>query len=160
MDKKQGALFIAYIKDQLSNIYKDGNWVTQGIRDKLLALTPEKGTLLIPPFSHTIAQQLAHMGAWRDFVAAKLKGEEKEIEVNSSDDWPSGRDWGKVVTDFRQSQTAILEALDQFDPGRLQEVVPGRKYTFAFMIQGLIHHDYYHFGQASAMLSAMERVEA
>lgn len=100
----------------------------------------------------SIAGLLLHVLAWRKYVIQKLQGED-EYELNPDQDWPdaTGINWEVLIREFADSQQELLEALSDFEASMLDDIVPGRGYTWGFMIQGLINHDVYHMAQVNLL---------
>jgi len=147
---------IENIKDQLTRFYDGGNWVTDGVLKKLSLLPETTAFSRLEGYTHTIAELLAHIIAWRKFVLSRLQGD-NEYDIDDASDWPIVQHWEDVLNQFRETHFELIHALDSFDPQRLEEVVAGRTYRFYFMLEGLIHHDYYHYGQIGALIAALQK---
>lgn len=96
--------------------------------------------------THSIIELVGHMTSWRVFVTERLLGNEG-FEVTDTLNFPVITDWLQALDSLRDSQTKLLQALEQFPSERLHEVVPNRPYKFFTMVHGIIHHDLYHLGQ-------------
>lgn len=96
--------------------------------------------------THSIIELVGHMTFWRRFVTESLLGNEG-FEVTDTLNFPVITDWLQALDSLRDSQTKLLQALEQFPSERLHEVVPNRPYKFFTMVHGIIHHDLYHLGQ-------------
>jgi uncharacterized damage-inducible protein DinB len=149
---------ISHIKNQFQQFYNGGNWVTTGARQKLLELDPSIIDQKQPGHRHTIAELVLHITAWRKFVLARLKGDDDfDIEDNTESDWPAFTSWDKVLEQFTEIQQDLEEALTSLDEKRLEEIVAGRTYRYAHMLQGMIHHDYYHYGQIGTLAASFTK---
>ncbi len=96
--------------------------------------------------SHSPAELVMHMIAWRNFVIRKLQGED-HYELSESDNFPSPIHWSQANDLLMKSQEELLQALSVFPSQKLDELVPNRSYSYAIMLHGIIHHDLYHLGQ-------------
>jgi uncharacterized damage-inducible protein DinB len=96
--------------------------------------------------SHSIIELVAHMAAWRNYVAEKLKGNDS-FELSDEQNFPEETDWNRTLASLEQSQYNLIQALEETPDDRLQQVVPNRKFKFYTMLHGIIHHDLYHIGQ-------------
>lgn len=144
-------------KVQLSEFYNGKSWVTDNFKKRVFSLPQDAALKKIKGFSHSVAELVSHMNAWRNFVLQKLTGnKDYDIEESSSVNWSNQNNWDKLRDDFELCHNDLLRAIENFPAERWNEKVPGRKYTFLYLICGVIQHDYYHYGQIGAMLSAIK----
>jgi uncharacterized damage-inducible protein DinB len=107
----------------------------------------------------SIAVLLRHIINWRVFVIKKLKGDaDYDIIIDELNDWDQikinhEKEWGQLKQEIRETQKEILELLVNCNNDLLDELVPGKKYTFGPILQSISQHDIYHLGQI-AMLNA------
>lgn len=144
---------------QLSEFYSEDNWVTINFKTKVLSLSAEKALMEVPGHTHTIARQVAHMLAWRNFALQKLTGNnDYGIIDNSLEDWPEVNHWETLVEKFDECHFNIVQAIQKFPPGKWDHKVPLRDYTFMYLINGILEHDYYHYGQIGSILAEIKRL--
>lgn len=143
---------------QLTEFHKgDEPWVTESFEDKVAILTAEKALKKLPAFNHTIAEIVAHMTAWRNFVSKKLQGDVTfDITDNTKSDWPDAVSWAETLNDFRQSQAILIHALNNFPDHKWKDIVPMRSYDFSYLVKGIVQHDYYHYGQIGCLIAAQK----
>ena len=96
--------------------------------------------------AHSASELVMHMAAWRNFVIRKLQGEDT-YEVSEQANFPSPTAWSQALDFLLISQENLLSALSVFPENKLEDTVPGRSYSYAIMLYGIIHHDLYHLGQ-------------
>jgi uncharacterized damage-inducible protein DinB len=150
--------FIQNIRHQLVDFYEGSLWVTEAFKTKVAPLPGEIALWKKPPFVYSIAGQVAHMAAWRNFVHQKIVHNDGfDIEDNSPQDWPPVNDWREVLKTFEKTQEYLLTDLHNFEAGRLDAIVPGRSYNFAHLLNGLVQHDLYHYGQIGTILAVIKR---
>lgn len=159
MENNTGVKAIAdRIKIQLTDFYTGNNWVTDNFRDKVLSINEEKAIKKMPGYSHSVSELVGHIVAWRNFVVQKLTGnDDYDIEEESKENWNDLQDWKTVITKFEAGHRHLLAAIETFPPGRWNENVPGRNYSFIYLICGIVHHDYYHYGQIGSVLAAINK---
>jgi uncharacterized damage-inducible protein DinB len=130
----------------LKRSYDRGAWHGPSVKEALESVTPEMSSARLP-HTHSIIELVSHMTTWRNFVIAKLQGEDYPVtdEIN----FPGQNNWSKAIEDLEESQAKLLTLVEQFPIEKLSELVPhpSAKYTFYTMINGIIHHDLYHTGQ-------------
>ncbi|MEL7002404.1 MAG: DinB family protein [Bacteroidota bacterium] len=112
------------------------------------------------PNGNSIGQIVEHMLNWRIFTLEKVKGnEEYDIEINSLLDWNkdktySQKDFLDIIQKLKATQNELVHLLHQHtDTDWLETKVPGKEYSFSFLIEGIIQHDIYHTGQIAMLKS-------
>ncbi|NNE76601.1 MAG: DinB family protein [Pricia sp.] len=112
--------------------------------------------------SKSIAILLKHMINWRVLVLKKLEGNKQfDIEINSADDWPilhidTEAEWNDLISELRETQEKLIQALTRHEDEFLALEVPGRDYDFDFLLKGIIEHDIYHLGQIALIYSMVK----
>ena len=122
--------------------------ILEGITFDMAMARPMRGV-------HSIYEIVAHSLHWRRFGLAQLRGD----GVNDSPDWlpwdgKEPADWEKLKADFAATQRELTGALEKLDDRLLDETSPSRTYSIRFLLNGLIQHDCYHFGQVSLLKRA------
>ncbi len=106
----------------------------------------------------SIIEIAAHMYQWRMFVIKKLEEEEDfDIELDSVKDWPDTSDlsWEDIKSNLSVSSDELIECLQGKDDAFLDSIVPGKRYNFRFLIEGIMQHDIYHLGQMNLIHSSL-----
>ena len=148
------------ILKQLNDFYDGNSWVTDNMKKKIFSLEPSIAFKKAANHSHSVAQQIAHIIAWRNFVVQKLTGNGNfDIEDNSLNDWPEPSDWNALIKEFKTHHENLIAAIKNFPVEQWNSKVPGRNYSFIYLINGIVEHDYYHYGQIGAVLAAIRRME-
>jgi hypothetical protein len=97
------------------------------------------------------------MNCWRKFVLEHLNGNTPySVEINSETDWvmkyeASESVWLKAISDLEKNQSNLQTALENLNEEQLDELVPGKKFSWYVLVHGLIHHDIYHSAQISLL---------
>lgn len=145
------------VKKQLAGFYEGDAWVTDNFSIRVLPLAPGKALQKVPGHNHSVAQLVGHITAWRNFVVQKLTGNDHyDIEDNSPEDWPRAEDWEAVSEAFKLCHENLIKEIDNFPPERWNSKVPGREYSFIYLVCGIVEHDYYHYGQIGGLLAAIQ----
>ncbi|MEO9475028.1 MAG: hypothetical protein ABJG41_05825 [Cyclobacteriaceae bacterium] len=58
---------------------------------------------------------------------------------------------------IKATQKELIQNIDRSDEALLNKTVPGKDYTFAYLIKGVIDHDIYHLGQLYYLISAAKK---
>lgn len=141
---------------QFSEMFHGENWVDLNIY-ALLILPYETAVHKRMEGKHTIFQIVNHSLVWRELLLKRLQGDKEfNIVQNDAADWNlkeeiSEGDWRQLTTAFKLNQKEILLNLKDQPDGLLAQIVPGRAYNFDCLINGIIFHDYYHFGQVAML---------
>ncbi|WP_316813395.1 DinB family protein [Pedobacter heparinus] len=143
---------------QMNEFYSGDPWVTENFEHKVATMDADTALKRIPDFNHTIAEIVEHMAAWRYFAVRKLKGDtEFDIIDNTNSDWPEVDSWEFTLNNFHQSQCSLIEALNNFQDEKWTTIVPQREYNFRYLLNGVLQHDYYHYGQIGCLIAAQEK---
>ncbi|HEX9650513.1 MAG TPA: DinB family protein [Cyclobacteriaceae bacterium] len=133
-------------------VYDGEPWYGPSVKSILSDLT-EDHRVLRTGESHSINELIFHMVAWRNMIAQTLEGNNEYVVSDEENFKPHANKYSlKEATEaLEMSQVLLLKALSTFDADKLQEKVPGKKYSYYQLIQGIIHHDVYHAGQISLL---------
>lgn len=144
------------IIDLLNDAYEsDEAWHGPSVVASLKNVSPAIAEARLTPNTHSIAEIVYHITTWRIFAVRKLQGDHN-FDVRTPDgDWKvfgmvDDFEWETLQMELSLSQDELITCLEQKeDDAYLDELVPGRDYTFYTLLHGMIHHDLYHAGQIS-----------
>ena len=149
-----------HLINRLEQVYSGDPWYGSCIADIL------NQQFVDPNFSigngNSIGQIVEHMIAWRHFTMEKLKGN-GEYDITSTTDWQKGKtystsDFSRLAEDFKTSHKELITLLSrQSSDEWLANEVPGRKYNFEYLMEGILEHDIYHLRQISLLKSGSEK---
>ncbi len=149
----------------LSKIFEGQPWFGESVMAKLENVPYIIGDKACIPESHNAAQIVAHMISWKNFTLEKLQGNVNfDILKDSKEDWPeihvnSRQDWEDLKHRLVSAQSRIYEFLKSQEDSFLDEKVPGRNYTYEYLLKGMEHHDIYHLGQIGIIQSQLKNQE-
>ena len=109
---------------------------------------------------HSLWEILNHVTVWTKVVQRRLNGE--AVDPTGADDWPPAGDtsdaaWQAAVASFRAAQQELLAKLKSMSNDELGMFAPGQKYSYSFMLHGLVQHHLYHAGQMALLKKAGTR---
>ncbi|HEY5692459.1 MAG TPA: DinB family protein [Cyclobacteriaceae bacterium] len=133
------------IINTLKDVYNGNPWHGPSITNVLSKLSENKLNAKIGN-GHSIVELILHIVAWRTFAIKKLKGDH-DYNVDDEANFPKGRSLKDALDQLDNSQAELMDAINHFDPQKLNEEIPGKKYSYYKMIAGITHHDLYHLGQ-------------
>ncbi|WP_099153071.1 DinB family protein [Flavilitoribacter nigricans] len=142
---------------QLEDLYSGNNWVAVGTQDLLDGIDGATALQKKLENRHSILEILQHLNAWRTFLLKRLQGD-SVFTLSQNDgveypDHPSARPemWDEARKNYHQLHVAIIDQLQRSPESLLGQTVPQRTYNFAFLINGVVQHDFYHLGQISLL---------
>ena len=147
----------ARIQKLLKRNWEGPMWHGNTIKEALKDVSWEKAYYKPANFSHNIYEYVKHMCCWRRFVTEYLKGNNTySVEMNSETDWITKYEqtevsWLEALNELENSQTELVNAFGGFTDEKLDEQVPGKKFSWYVMIHGLVHHDIYHSAQIAIL---------
>ena len=157
---------IEEIVRSLSETFEGGPWYGKSVMRKLENVPYVIGYKSCVPESHTVAQIVGHLIAWKRFAVEKLKeNKEYSLEVDTQEDWPnievhSQKEREELKRKLVATQSEIYELLNEKnDDSFLEEKVPGKDYNFGHLLKGLVQHDIYHIGQIGLIESQLKKKE-
>jgi len=128
-------------------------WHGQSVWETLQNISAEEAAAHPIPESHSIWDYLLHLINWRDYAIRTLLDDQPYIvELNTEKDWTTITDfspeaWQAALELYKNSTDELSEAIKILDDSKLEEIVPGHKFTFYTLLHGVIQHDIYHSGQ-------------
>jgi len=136
---------LSKIAETLKQTYNGDAWHGPSVMATLSNLSGDEARAKIGN-GHSIIEIVSHMTSWRNFAIQKLTGHDS-FDVSEKANFPTEPDWNVVLKKLNESQEELLNALTRFTEEKLQDQVPGRKYSYYKLLHGIIHHDLYHLGQ-------------
>lgn len=130
-------------------------WHGPSLVEVLRGVTPKMADKRLNPAIHTIAEIVFHLTTWRIFAVRKLQGDvnfdiktqEKNWKVFSIVD---DLEWETLQMEMSLSQEELISELEKKENDVfLEDIVPGRDYSYYTLLHSLMHHDLYHAGQIS-----------
>ena len=151
------------IIDLLNTTYEgEEAWHGPSVVDVLRGVTPDMAGKRISPNTHSIAELVFHMTSWRIFCVKKMQGD-ATFDITTPDkdfgalpDKIDDFEWEALEMELSLSQEELINELDKRDDDEfLEDIVPGRDYTYYDMLHGIINHDMYHTGQIMILQKAL-----
>jgi uncharacterized damage-inducible protein DinB len=98
--------------------------------------------------SHSAVEILAHITAWRRFTIEKLNGN-REYKMTDEMNFPKVNlaNWEEERANLEVVHFDLIEAITRFPDREWETLVPGKDYSYAKLLSGLLQHDTYHLGQ-------------
>lgn len=151
------------IIDLLNTTYESEEaWHGPSVVESLRDVSPAMAGQRISPNTHTIAELVFHMTSWRIFCVKKMQNDPTfdittpEKNFGSFPDKIDDFEWEALQMELSLSQEELINELDKRDDDEfLEDIVPGRDYTYYDLLHGIINHDIYHTGQIVILQKAL-----
>lgn len=147
------------ILDQYDRAMNGAAWHGDPVWQILNGITADDAALRPVTSAHTIWEIVGHLAFWESVAARRLQGQRAGLEEGRNfppTPQPTAENWQATLDDFRASNSAFREALQGFDPARLDELSAAGKRSFYEEAHGLIEHNVYHAGQIALLKKAMK----
>lgn len=149
---------VAIIQDQMRRSFEGGAWHGPAVMQILKGVTARQAAAKPIPNAHSIWELVLHVTAWHRSVLARLQG--GLGRVSAARNFPAVTDtgeaaWRRAIAELRHSHAELMAGVKNLPKSRLSATVRGKKYTFEFMLHGVIQHDLYHAGQMALLKKSL-----
>jgi len=150
------------IVDQLKRSYMGEAWHGPSLMELLNEVDFEMASTHKLNNVHNIWEILLHISAWIKFTRKTLDDEPLPTRLDETEDWPpisnvNSKNWEDSVKSFQNENELLLKKLSKIDDSKLSDIVPGRNYSYYFLLHGVVQHNLYHAGQISLIKSSIIR---
>jgi len=148
---------VARIQDQARRAFEGEAWHGPSLGEVLAGVDFRMAAARPLPRAHGIWEIVLHLTAWKEAVRRRLEGE--AVELAPEQDWPAPPKpgearWNRALDALERSHRQLLAALSEMTDRGLAKGVPGKDYSFYFMLHGAVQHDLYHAGQIAVLRKA------
>jgi uncharacterized damage-inducible protein DinB len=149
---------ILRIIDLLNDTYESEQaWHGPSVVEVLRGVTSRMADKVVIPNTHSIAEIVFHMTTWRIFTVRKLQGDINFDIRTKEKNWKKFNhfdefEWETLQMELSLSQEELINELEKKTEDKfLEDIVPGRDYSFYTLLHGIVNHDLYHAGQISLL---------
>jgi uncharacterized damage-inducible protein DinB len=148
--------------DQIEKSITGPAWYGLSVVEAISDVNAEEALFRLDEGSHSIWQQVWHLNNWIGVFHNRLNGKETPW-LPEEEDWPSTeglneREWKKTQATMIESHKGFVEVARKLSDSQLNEQVPGKDYSFGFMLQGITQHVAYHTGQIVLVKKHLKRI--
>ncbi len=145
----------ARIADQLRCAFEGGAWHGPAVLELLADLDPSTAASHPLPDVHSIWELVLHIAAWDGAVNRRIVTG-KAVTLNDAQNFPPVKDksraaWKEAITLLKRAHNELVKTVAALPDSRLNERVPGKKYTVYVMLHGVTQHELYHAGQIAIL---------
>lgn len=148
--------------DQIEKSITGPAWYGLSLVEAVKDVNAEEALVRLDDSSHGIWQQVWHLNNWIGVFHSRLNGKEMSW-LPEEEDWPSTKnlteqEWKKARDTAVASHKRFAEQARKLSDSQLNQQVPGKDYSFAYMLQGIAQHVAYHVGQIVLVKKHLKRV--
>ncbi|WP_299224430.1 DinB family protein [uncultured Psychroserpens sp.] len=110
---------------------------------------------------HSIAEIISHLTLWRNEAILKIKTRTGSKTDDCEENWLTNttlkdKGWSKLKLEYDDTLTELIALLEEKDDAFLKEQYYDTdfkgNYDYAFLLNGMLHHDIYHLGQLGLII--------
>ncbi len=147
----------ARIADQLRRAFDGDAWHGPSVLELLSDVDAATAAAKPVPNAHSIWELLLHIAAWDGAALVRLTG--TKCQPTGADNFPpvskpTDAAWRKAIADTKRTHEKLVKVVAGLPDSRLRDRVPGKRYDFGHMLQGIAQHELYHAGQIAILKKA------
>jgi uncharacterized damage-inducible protein DinB len=149
---------IELIADQLQRSYSGEAWHGPSVQELLTDVTAEQALARPLAEGHCIWELTMHIGVWMSAARQRLAG--GPAKLTPQEDWPlidggSPAAWQQTLDALEQEHKQLKAAICLLPEPSLENQTPGKDYSLAFLLHGVVQHNLYHAGQIALLKKAL-----
>jgi uncharacterized damage-inducible protein DinB len=145
------------IADQLRRAFHGSAWHGPALLELLEDVDADTAAAKPLAEVHSIWELVLHVAVWDDAASRRLNGQKYQPTglVNFPlAPKPTEAVWRKCIAETRCTHDALVKTVAALPDSRLSDRVPGKRYDFYHMLQGIAQHELYHAGQIAILKKA------
>lgn len=149
-----------FIADRLLRTVPGPMWHGDAIGKLLERVSPAQALRHSVPGAHSIWELVLHMQAWA-IIAGQRLSFHAQPDPSDAEDWPavpksaSDEAWAAARAALANAYNELAASAQKLTAQQLDAVVPGRGYSVADMLLGVVEHGAYHGGQIGLLKRAL-----
>lgn len=157
MKKAQVSTEAARIADQLRRAFDGSAWHGPALLEILADVDGATAAARPIANAHSIWELVLHIAVWDRSGLVRLGGE--KYQPTGEDNFPlvkkaSEAAWRKAVAETKRIHEKLVKTVAALPDSRLPDRVPGKRYDFYHLLQGIAQHELYHAGQIAVLKKA------
>lgn len=157
---------IQNIIQQLVDVQEGKPWIGSSYASKLNEVDENKFFTRPLPDLHSIAEILSHLTLWRKETILKIQTGTGSKTDDCPENWRANEElrqegWQSIRSEYEKTLFELIELLKSKNDAFLDETYydtdfKGR-FTYSFVINGMLHHDIYHLGQIGIIIKYLNQ---
>ena len=145
------------IADQLRRAFYGSAWHGPALLELLEDVAAGTAASKPIPKVHSIWELVLHVAVW-DRAALRRLGGDKWQPTGVANfplvTAPTAAEWRKAIAATKRTHDTLVKTVAALPDSRLRDRVPGKRYDFYHMLQGIAQHELYHAGQIAILKRA------
>ena len=147
---------ISDLLEQMTEIQDGRPWIGSSFSKKMKNVSAEDFFRRPVEQMHSVAEIISHLTTWRNETLVKLKTGAGSLRDDDPSNWKGldvlkSKGQARILDEYHSSLSEILTYLESKSDGFLQEKYYDGdfqgEFSYAWLLQGMLHHDIYHLGQ-------------
>ncbi|HEX4784514.1 MAG TPA: DinB family protein [Candidatus Sulfotelmatobacter sp.] len=142
------------IADQLRRAFQGDAWHGPALLELLKDVDACAAAAKPLPNVHSIWELVLHVAVWDRAALRRLDGEKWQptgLANFPPVSTPTEAAWRKALTQTKRTHDTLVKTVAALPESRLSDRVPGKRYDFYHMLQGIAQHELYHAGQIAIL---------
>lgn len=153
---------------QMNEIQNGKPWIGSNFSKKMQLVSEEDFFRRPIKHMHSVAEIISHLTTWRRETLLKLESGTGCLTDDHPSNWKDPdmlRSLGRsdIMADYNKSLSGILSFLEEKSDDFLQKTYYDGdfkgEFTYAWLLQGMMHHDIYHLGQIGYIVKFLKYSE-
>lgn len=147
----------ALLAEQLRRAFEGDAWHGPALLELLKDVNASIAAAKPLPDVHSIWELVLHIEVWDAAALRRLAGEKTQPTGTNNfpiPPKPTEGAWRKTIAQATRVHAKLVKTVASLPESRLLDRVPGKKYDFYFMLQGIAQHELYHAGQIAILKKA------
>ena len=146
---------ISNLVEELQDIhFSESAWHGPGLLKILSGIDAKKASIRPLSDYQSIWELVLHISKWEEVFCLRLEGQSITEPVEG--DWPSLEDrsetsWQSAIQFLNRTHKRLIDNVSKLSEADLTKMVPGKDYTTAYMLHGIVRHHVYHAGQIAIL---------
>ncbi len=103
---------------------------------------------------HTIWELVGHINSWMDATSWAVENR-RIYDAKNIVNWPpmgrTAEEWSQSVERLQPTVNRLIKSFDGWRDDEADEMPEGAKYSYRFLLNGVIQHNVYHAGQIAIL---------
>ena len=144
----------ALIADQLRRAFYGSAWHGPALMELLDDVDAATAAAKPLPDVYSIWELVLHIAVWDDAASRRLQGQKWQPAGLANFPplpLPTAAAWRKAVAATKRTHDALVKIVAALPDSRLRDRVPGKRYDFHHLLNGIAQHELYHAGQIAIL---------
>ena len=134
---------------EISRQFDGDTWYSSNFKQVIKNIAAEDAVKKFNGFPNSIAEIVRHMTQWKIFCLKKLEGDSKFDIEDPDEDWMrfsnlTEEEWLDILAKYETTNINLIRNVKDLSDDTLDQIVPGRKYSYYYLLMGIIEHDVWH----------------